>query len=92
METVISTVRFMRKQAKDCATLPIHYQVEILVNCWNWLTAPYRPMTDKEHVVCKHLARRIRKELSTCPYWHESDSGRLWYDGQRIPLEKQCRN
>ena len=91
METVLETVKHMRKQTHEIQSLPIHYQVETFVNCWNWLTCPSRPMTDKEHSICKRLAKRLYKALKSMPYWSESDSGMLWYDGQRIPLSKQCK-
>jgi hypothetical protein len=64
------------KMVDGCKVVNIRTQAR--VNCWNWATSPTALRTDREHEVCRKLARRVRRELDHLTGWHESESGRLW--------------
>ncbi len=69
------TIRIMESSA--------WHLVPTLCYCYNWATNPAALRTDKEHRVCRKLARMCKRRLSRLTGWTESDSGRLIIAGQR---------
>ena len=86
METtpnIATTIKGFRYDIRiqDSEAYSVRNMAAVRVYAWNWLTSPSRPMTDKEHRVCRKMAKRVWKELHCGRFrrfWHESDSGRLW--------------
>ncbi len=70
----------IREWIKDISSFEKGTRNRIAMLCygWNWATNPARLLTDEEHKMMRDFAHNCRRELDTCPGWHESDSGRLF--------------
>ncbi len=78
--TVLEQVKCWRSDIRmiDAEAYCDRNKVAIRVHAWNWLTSPSRPMTDREHDICRKFAGIVWRQLQLMTGWHESDSGRLW--------------